>query len=128
MAEECKLEFVECEACASKPGSPTLCKSCRANRDAITDLKVELSQKGDLPFGVRGSFVERWECNVCELPCRIEITTTDEKLPKHLKGRDRFVSQGCVCKEDRAIWERLPNMANVKAETRVEIYAKTKED
>ena len=28
-------EFIPCEPCASKPGSPTLCESCLSNRAAI---------------------------------------------------------------------------------------------
>lgn len=32
------LDFVECSICAAKPGSPTLCRSCLHNRDAIYQL------------------------------------------------------------------------------------------
>jgi hypothetical protein len=32
-------DFVECEGCAGKPGSPYLCPSCLHNRNLIADLK-----------------------------------------------------------------------------------------
>jgi len=32
-------EFTECATCASKPGTPTLCDACLANRDLIASLK-----------------------------------------------------------------------------------------
>ena len=31
-------QFIECPACAAKPGSPALCEACRANRKLIGDL------------------------------------------------------------------------------------------
>ena len=34
-------EFKECESCAKKPGSPTLCGSCLHNRSLVTKLKQE---------------------------------------------------------------------------------------
>lgn len=40
--DENELEFVECEVCASTPGSPTLCKSCRSNRATIERLKRDV--------------------------------------------------------------------------------------
>lgn len=35
-------DFVECEACRSKPGTPVLCDGCLHNRKLIGDLKSEL--------------------------------------------------------------------------------------
>lgn len=32
--------FVECDACAAKPGSPTLCRGCLANRALIAYLRA----------------------------------------------------------------------------------------
>lgn len=32
-------DFVECDACTAKPGTPTLCAGCLANRHTITNLK-----------------------------------------------------------------------------------------
>ncbi len=37
--------FRECEICAAKPGSPTLCQSCLNNRSALEDRDVMI---GDL--------------------------------------------------------------------------------
>lgn len=31
-------QFIECPACAAKPGSPALCDACMANRKLIADL------------------------------------------------------------------------------------------
>jgi len=38
-------EFVECSVCASKLGSPVLCNSCLANREAISKLKDEVKSR-----------------------------------------------------------------------------------
>lgn len=49
---------------------------------------------------------EKWECNLCGTPCKIQIEYTDVKLPKHLKGRLRFNSSICICEESRhPTWE-----------------------
>lgn len=32
-------KFVECDVCASKPGTPTLCDSCYTNRGVIEELE-----------------------------------------------------------------------------------------
>lgn len=37
-------DFVECDTCAAKPGSPSLCAGCLANRHIITLLKKEISR------------------------------------------------------------------------------------
>jgi hypothetical protein len=34
-------EFVPCYACSSKPGSPSLCRGCLANRQTITELQEQ---------------------------------------------------------------------------------------
>lgn len=36
------MRFIECASCAAKPGSPTLCASCVANRAEISRLTAEL--------------------------------------------------------------------------------------
>lgn len=38
-------KFVECPACALKPGSPPLCDSCLKNRRTIEDLEQKLSPR-----------------------------------------------------------------------------------
>lgn len=40
-------DYRECEACASKPGSPPLCPGCLHNRTAISRLnqKIRLQRK-----------------------------------------------------------------------------------
>lgn len=32
------IEFMECEECSAKPGTPALCKSCLHNRGVISNL------------------------------------------------------------------------------------------
>lgn len=51
--------------------------------------------------------VERWKCNVCGVPCFVEIHATDDKLPRNLKGRDRFDNRACPCNETRPDWQRV---------------------
>lgn len=34
-------KFVECDSCANKPGSPSLCAGCLANRNTISSLRGE---------------------------------------------------------------------------------------
>lgn len=45
--EKTKLKFRECDSCAAKPGTPTLCKGCLQNRDVIYRLKKELKKRGE---------------------------------------------------------------------------------
>ena len=40
-------EYVECDSCRAKPGSPTLCYGCLANRTTIGDLRVALAEALD---------------------------------------------------------------------------------
>jgi len=50
---------------------------------------------------------ETWECNVCGLPCKIEIQFSNEKLPVHILGEDHFRDkQFCPCREARPDWEK----------------------
>ena len=39
-------DFVACDACAAKPGSPSLCAGCLANRYIITMLRKEIARHG----------------------------------------------------------------------------------
>lgn len=48
-------EFVECDTCRAKPGTPYLCRGCLANRDAfhkyyqlVRDLVIELEHSHNL--------------------------------------------------------------------------------
>ena len=41
-------EFTECQACAAKPGSPTMCTSCLNNREAISLLLGVLEAAEDI--------------------------------------------------------------------------------
>lgn len=34
--------------------------------------------------------IEKWECNKCGSPCRVEIESTDNNMPLHLKGQPQF--------------------------------------
>jgi len=112
-----KNEFQECAECAAKPGSPTLCPSCLQNRRIIADQRREIEAFRELTAdhpeerkedGCAGNNQERWECNVCGVPCRIEIEFSDAKLPHHLKGNpSRFRDKRCPCKEINPEWERI---------------------
>ena len=42
--DQSKLEFVECDICNSKPGSPRLCSGCVHNRQVIEDLRALLGK------------------------------------------------------------------------------------
>jgi len=37
-----KIEFMECDSCRKKPGSPPLCGGCLANRESINRLNKAL--------------------------------------------------------------------------------------
>ncbi len=50
---------------------------------------------------------ERWECNLCGLPCRLEIETTDGKMPEWLASQSRFRDRRCPCLETIPSWKRL---------------------
>ncbi len=39
-----KHEYTECDSCAAKAGSPTLCNGCYINRCAISELKEEVKK------------------------------------------------------------------------------------
>lgn len=39
--------FVHCAECSAKPGSPTLCSACLANRSLISDLRREIQEEVD---------------------------------------------------------------------------------
>ncbi|MFX4299995.1 hypothetical protein [Pseudosulfitobacter pseudonitzschiae] len=44
--------------------------------------------------------IDTYECFGCgpDVPrCRISIPHTDDKLPEHLKGRDKFAKRVCIC-------------------------------
>lgn len=57
-----------------------------------------------------GEYTERWECRVCGPPCRVEIQTSDEKLPDYLKkDNDRFRRRECFCNKTTPRWVHLPS-------------------
>ena len=39
------IEFVECDTCRAKPGTPTLCLGCQHNRSAIRLLRELLDER-----------------------------------------------------------------------------------
>ncbi len=41
------FRFIECDACRAKPGAPTLCFGCLANRALIEHLCTEINLAGD---------------------------------------------------------------------------------
>lgn len=42
LEKELAMEFKECSLCATKPGMPTLCESCLANREIIENQRVAI--------------------------------------------------------------------------------------
>ena len=51
MSDKPNDEFMECEACAAKPGAPTLCAACIHNRDLIARLLQQRRRVQEL-FGL----------------------------------------------------------------------------
>ena len=47
------MEFVECDTCRAKPGSPPLCYGCLRNRETINELSRRLTGKGLTQRGFR---------------------------------------------------------------------------
>lgn len=43
------FEFVECDTCVQKPGSPPLCNGCLLNRATIERLKTLLKDRAKTP-------------------------------------------------------------------------------
>ncbi len=50
-------EFIECDICRVKPGSPTLCSSCLSNRQTISDLRALINSPEIKDF-IKGVKVE----------------------------------------------------------------------
>jgi len=67
-----KVDFTECAECAAKPGTPSLCPSCIANRDMIYTLKEAV---------VKGSKALRFIAGVLE-----EGTARGRPMDLILKG------------------------------------------
>ncbi len=57
--------------------------------------------------------VDKYECYGCGQgmpPCRVTIPHTDDKLPQHLKGQDKFRIRPCVCDNQPKImvdWQKV---------------------
>jgi len=65
--------------------------------------------------------IEKWECNVCGLPCSINIKYTDEKLPVHLKNEDHFRdTQLCICREAKPDWKKITENNGVYEEQSIQ--------
>jgi len=39
-----KYEFIECDICRPKPGTPALCNACLRNREAIIEREAEIKR------------------------------------------------------------------------------------
>ncbi|KKL70274.1 hypothetical protein LCGC14_2106510, partial [marine sediment metagenome] len=50
---------------------------------------------------------ERWQCNVCGLPCRVEIEADDSGSVKGDRFNNRFSSYSCPCGEDSPEWHKI---------------------
>lgn len=65
-------EYVDCDACRAKPGMPTLCYGCLANRTTISDLRAALAEALEQwrvwisPYASR-ELVAREESRIAEL-------------------------------------------------------------
>jgi hypothetical protein len=51
--------------------------------------------------------VQKFECVACGSPCRLEILTTDDKLPEHLRG-----NKSRLCDEHFCPCKAFPTQAN----------------
>lgn len=52
---------------------------------------------------------ERWECNACGLPCRVEIQYVQTPYT-HVEAVPRFTDRKCVAGEPKIPdWKRLPD-------------------
>lgn len=47
---------------------------------------------------------ETYVCEVCVLPCRVAIDTSDSKLPREIAEQERFRQRVCLCREDTPQW------------------------
>jgi hypothetical protein len=49
------IEFMECAACAAKPGSPALCEACLHNRKIVSELnhRIKSLEEGACRFHCR---------------------------------------------------------------------------
>lgn len=60
-----EIEFIECDTCKAKPGSPQLCPGCYNNRTAIYALKAMLTavenEKNRIHEGARRFAQRRYE-------------------------------------------------------------------
>ena len=59
-------EFMECDTCRAKPGSPALCAGCLHNRQAMSDLgrrivELEAQLKVERFLNVPKSYYDKWE-------------------------------------------------------------------
>ena len=54
---------------------------------------------------------EKWVCAQCILPCQLQITYDNSKLPYHLKAEDKFRKEKhnrmCPCDESFPLWEKV---------------------
>lgn len=51
------LDFMECDSCRAKPGSPLLCKGCLHNRNVISKL-IKLIDQKNVKFDIIKSIIE----------------------------------------------------------------------
>ncbi len=64
---------------------------------------------------------EKWECNVCGLPCRISIDSCNMKAPVHLQNTEKFqYKDTCICREDRPDWKRVAENENTYQERSIQ--------
>lgn len=77
-----RTEFVECAACAAKPGSPELCASCLHNRTAISEL-TKATSTGELLLRTK-EYRRNW---VAEEAKRITLENQVAELKRKLGER-----------------------------------------
>ena len=54
------MDFVECEICSAKPGSPVLCNACYTNRKTISLLNENTAQQSAHLTALRRGLVVSW--------------------------------------------------------------------
>lgn len=68
--------------------------------------------------------IDKYECHGCdgqvptEFRCKVVIPHTDNKLPQHLKGKDKFKKRVCICDNNPDImadWQKVEEWTEPKS-------------
>jgi hypothetical protein len=80
-----KIEFVECDTCRAKPGSPILCGGCLKNRETISKLSNKPSHS-QLHQEIEKMFDERFPLVVEESPWKDETYAREHEIRKNVRS------------------------------------------